>query len=99
MTREDLVDCLNGYPWEGTKSRFEEIDSKVRSSFTRKYNNHQHPLANVFASEDMLMSQGKRRSVKRGLSKNQTSASKRLSVQQTVEEDTSEEDDEALFVI
>lgn len=53
----------------------------------------------MFASEDMLMSQGKRRSVKRGLSKNQTSASKRLSVQQTVEEDTSEEDDEALFVI
>ncbi len=100
LTREDLIDCLNGYPWEGTKSRFEEVDSKVRSSFTRKYNNREHLLANTFASGDSLVSQGKRRSVKRGGGKGENSRSKRGVSQQTMEEETSEEDDEdALFVI
>ena len=93
LTREDLIDCLNGYPWEGTKSRFEEVDSKVRSSFTRKYNNREHLLANTFASGDSLVSQGKRRSVKRG-GKGENSRSKRGVSQQTMEEETSEEDDE-----
>ena len=100
LTREDLIDCLNGYPWEGTKSRFEEVDSKVRSSFTRKYNNREHLLANTFASGDSLVSQGKRRSVKRGGGKGENSRSKRGVSQQTMEKETSEEDDEdALFVI
>ena len=99
MTREDLIDCLNGYPWEGTKSGFEEVDSKVRSSFTRKYNNREHLLANAFASGDSLVSQGKRRSIKRGAEKGGSSVSKRGVSQQTIEEETSEENDDALFVI
>ena len=47
-----MIDCLNGYPWEGTKNQIEEIDSKIRSSFTRKYNNREYLLANTFASGD-----------------------------------------------
>lgn len=99
LTREDLIDCLNGYPWEGTKSGFEEVDSKIRSSFTRKYNNREHLLANTFASGDSLVSQGKRQSVKRGANKGGNSASKRGVSQPTIEEESSEENDDALFVI
>ena len=95
-----MIDCLNGYPWEGTKSQFEEIDSKIRSSFTRKYNNREHLLANAFASDDSLVGQGKRRSVKRGARKGGSSSSKRGVSEQTMEEEVSEkDDDDTLFVI
>lgn len=95
-----MIDCLNGYPWEGTKSQFEEIDSKIRSSFTRKYNNREHLLANTFASGDSLVSQGKQRSVKRGARKGGSSSSKRGVSEQTMEEEISEkDDDDTLFVI
>ena len=95
-----MIDCLNGYPWEGTKNQIEEIDSKIRSSFTRKYNNREHLLANTFASGDSLVSQGKRRSVKRGVRKGGSSSSKRGVSEQTMEEEISEkDDDDTLFVI
>ena len=65
LTRDDLVECLNGAPFQGQKSRFEAIPSKTRASFTRKYNSTIHQQANIFAKGDDLVSQKQRRGKKR----------------------------------
>ena len=49
LTRDDLVECLNGAPFQDKKSRFEAIPSKTRASFTRKYNSTIHQQTNIFA--------------------------------------------------
>ena len=61
LTRDDLVECLNGAPFQDQKSRFELIPSKTRASFTRKYNSTIHQQANIFAKGDDLVSQKQRK--------------------------------------
>lgn len=86
------MECLNGYPWEGQKSLFEAIDSKTRSSFTRKYNNGVHQQANLWEEEDALTSRVTKRSKKRG------STQEPKGKKTVEEEEESETDSEAQFI-
>lgn len=87
------MECLNGYPWEGEKSPFEAIDSKTRSSFTRKYNNGVHPQASLW-EEDALTSRVTKRSKKRGsIQETKTKVKKEVE-----EEEESDTDSEAQYV-
>ena len=96
MTRTDLVECLNGYPWEGEKSPFETIDSKTRSSFTRKYNNGVHQQANLWEEENALTSRVAKRSKKRGST--QEAKTKAKVKKEVEEEEESDTDSEAQYV-
>ena len=71
---------------------FEAIDSKTRSSFTRKYNNGVHQQANLWEEEDALTSRVTKRSKKRG-------STQEVKVKKTVEEEEeSETDSEAQYI-
>ena len=55
ITRDDLVDVLNGTQLGQGKTRFEQISGKTRSSFTRIYNGQNHGTSNVFADSDNMV--------------------------------------------
>ena len=55
ITRDDLVDVLNGTQLGQGKTRFEQIPGKTRSSFTRIYNGQNHGTSNVFADSDNMV--------------------------------------------
>ena len=106
LTRDDLVECLNGAPFQDQKSRFEAIPSKTRASFTRKYNSTIHQQTNIFAKGDDLVSQKQRRGKKQKSNEVQrqeeAQAKKRRSITQSkskkkveaeAEEDEMEEED------
>ena len=54
VTRDDVVDVLNGITLGGNKSLFDQIPGKTKSSFTRLYNGRTHMTANVFADDDSM---------------------------------------------
>ena len=54
VTRDDVVDVLNGITLGGNKSLFDQIPGKTKSSFTRLYNGRTHMTANVFADHDSM---------------------------------------------
>ena len=108
LTRDDLVECLNGAPFQDQKSRFELIPSKTRASFTRKYNSTIHQQANIFAKGDDLVSQkqrkGKRKKsdevqgqeekqTKKGRSTAQSKAKKKAETEAKTEEEEMEGED------
>ena len=55
ITRDDLVDVLNGTQLGGGKTRFDQIRGKTKSSFTRIYNGQNHATSNVFADGDNMV--------------------------------------------
>ena len=74
--------------------KFEAIDSKTRSSFTRKYNNGVHPQASLWEEEDALTSRVTKRSKKRGsIQETKTKVKKEVE-----EEEESDTDSEAQYV-
>ena len=57
LTKDDLVDVLNGTQLGGGKTRFEQIPGKTKGSFTRIYNGKNHASSNVFADGDTMVRQ------------------------------------------
>ena len=100
LTRDDLVDCLNGAPFQDQKSRFEAVPSKTRASFTRKYNSTIHQQANIFAKGDDLITQKQRRGKKKKSnetqSKKEQSASQSKTKKKTDKKATVEEEDDGM---
>ena len=80
VTREDLVDVLNGFQLGGGKTRFEQIPGKTKSSFTRMYNGRNHAGSNVFADSDSMV----RRIVKGRKSKEKEEKKETLTATETL---------------
>ena len=54
VTKEDVVEVLNGVVLGGGKSRFDQIESKKKAAFTREYNKRSHSAVNVFADSNTM---------------------------------------------
>ena len=54
VTKEDVVEVLNGVVLGGGKSRFDQIESKKKAAFTREYNKRSHSAVNVFADSNAM---------------------------------------------
>lgn len=90
ITKEDLVEGLNGYSLGEGKSPYDSIPGKVKSSLTTKYANRVHMQANQFAKDEDLFSAKKSKRRKK-------EAPSKKEVEEEETDDVS--DDEALFVV
>ena len=54
VTKDDVVEILNGVVLGGGKSQFDQIPAKVKSAFTREYNKGNHTASNVFADSSTM---------------------------------------------
>ena len=54
VTKEDVVEVLNGVVLGGGKSRFDRIESKKKAEFTREYNKRSHSAVNIFADSNTM---------------------------------------------